>query len=162
MKSGTSTAGTKTVFVSRTRMILIFPRFSGSWIFSGFGVSHFALSWWLTPPRRDMSPSWHLDRHHGDEMNEEKGTRCNELKVLASILFRSKYGREVMRPTDKTMRANHRHLDRWSAGDECTRPGHMTVASAWRTTCGVLLKGVLKSIKSVGLNALKYLNMECA
>ena len=44
MKSGTSTAGTKTVFVSRTRMILIFPRFSGSWIFSGFGVSHFALT----------------------------------------------------------------------------------------------------------------------
>ena len=47
MKSGTSTAGTKTVFVSRTRMILIFPRFSGSWIFSGFGVSHFALGIWL-------------------------------------------------------------------------------------------------------------------
>ena len=28
--------------------------------------------------------------------------------------------------------------------------------------CGVLLKGVLKRIKSVGLNALKYSNMECA
>jgi hypothetical protein len=53
-----------------------------------------------------------LDRHHGDEMNVEKGTRCNELKVLATILFRSKYGREVMRPTDKTVRANYRHLDR--------------------------------------------------
>ena len=52
------------------------------------------------------------DRHHGDEMNEEKGTRCNELKVLASILFRSKYGRKVVRTTDKTVRANHRHLDR--------------------------------------------------
>ena len=39
-------------------------------------------------------------------------------------------------------------------------PAHMTVASAWRTTCGVLLKSVLKSIKFVGLNPLKYLNME--
>ena len=37
------------------------------------------------------------------------GTRCNELKVLASILFRSKYGREVVRTTDKTVRANQRH-----------------------------------------------------
>ena len=26
------------------------------------------------------------DRHHGDEMNEEKGTRCNELMVLAKYL----------------------------------------------------------------------------
>ena len=24
------------------------------------------------------------DRHHGDEMNEEKGTRCNELMCLES------------------------------------------------------------------------------
>ena len=26
------------------------------------------------------------DRHHGDEMNEEKGTRCNELMVLGKYL----------------------------------------------------------------------------
>ena len=51
MKSGTSTAGTKTVFVSRTWMILVFPRFSGSWIFSGFGVSHFALVTSLDVPQ---------------------------------------------------------------------------------------------------------------
>ena len=43
MKSGTSTAGTKTVFVSRTRMILISPDSLDIRIFSGFGVSHFAL-----------------------------------------------------------------------------------------------------------------------
>ena len=42
------------------------------------------------------------------------------------------------RPTDKTVRANHRHLDRWCAGEECTRPVHVTVASTWRTTCGSL------------------------
>ena len=50
------------------------------------------------------------DRHHGDEMNEEKGTRCNELKVLASILFRSKYGRELVRTTDKTVCASGRRV----------------------------------------------------
>lgn len=27
------------------------------------------------------------DRHHGDEMNEEKGTRCNELMVLGKYLM---------------------------------------------------------------------------
>ena len=44
MKSGTSTASTKTVFVSRTQMILISPDSLDIRIFSGFGVSHFALS----------------------------------------------------------------------------------------------------------------------
>ena len=39
MKSGTSTAGTKTVFVSRTRMILISPDSLDIRIFSGFGVT---------------------------------------------------------------------------------------------------------------------------
>ena len=43
MKSGTSTAGTKTVFVSRTRMILISPDSLDIRIFSGFRVRHFAL-----------------------------------------------------------------------------------------------------------------------
>ena len=35
-------------------------------------------------------------------------TRCNELKVLALILVRSEYGREVVRTTDKTVRAKRR------------------------------------------------------
>ena len=43
MKSGTSTASTKTVFVSRTQRILFSPDSLDIRIFSGFGVSHFAL-----------------------------------------------------------------------------------------------------------------------
>ena len=43
MESGTSTAGTETVSVSRTRTILFSLDSLDNWIFSDFGVSHFAL-----------------------------------------------------------------------------------------------------------------------